>query len=208
MYIPPAFKIDDDATLRTFIERNSFAIVVTESDSGLFASHLPILLTDNNGALSLSGHMAIANPQWRHFESGKEVLCVFSGPHSYVSPSWYQTAPAVPTWNYAAVHVYGRPGVVSDPNQLAAILDETIRRYEGGNAGEYGRSLPPEYRARMMAGIVGFQIEISRIEGKFKLGQNRSPEDLGGVFNALHSSNDPEARKLAGFMQEQGIAGC
>lgn len=208
MYIPSAFKIEDGERLRAFIEANAFATVISESSNRLFASHLPLLLEGKpDGGAFLSGHLALANPQSRDFETGKEVLCVFQGPHSYISPAWYQTSPAVPTWNYAAVHVYGRPSLITDQTRLAAVLDETIRRYEGGNAEAYQVSLPPEYRAKMMKGIVGFQITISRIEGKFKLGQNRSPEDVASVYEQLRASSSPDARGLADFMREQGFAG-
>lgn len=201
MYIPPAFRIEDAAKLAAFIQRHSFATLITHDGAAPFASHLPILLRPVAGAHGvLVSHMARANPQWQHFASGSEALAIFHGPHSYVSPSWYQTEPAVPTWNYATVHAYGVPSMINDHDRVASLLRETVSLYEASFEQPWSGDLPDDYREKMMRGIVAFEIPIARLEGKFKLGQNRSTADLQGVFNALAHSADPDSRALAQIM--------
>jgi len=204
MYLPPAFKIDDPAKIARFIAHNSFATVVTPGDGGLFASHLPLL--HDAASNRLLGHLARANPQWRHFAGGGEVLAIFGGPHAYISPRWYETTPAVPTWNYGVVHVYGAPRVMTDEAELADVLQRTIRFYEGDGPEAWRGDLPAEFRQRMMKGIVGFAIAITRVEAKFKLGQNRSPADAAGMLAALSRSPRAGDRELAEFMRQEGWA--
>jgi transcriptional regulator len=148
--------------------------------------------------------MARANPQWQHFLNGQEVLVIFQGPHAYISPSWYKTSPAVPTWNYAAVHAYGMPALITDETRLLALLRETIATYERSFPLPWPGDLPEEFRDRMMRGVVGFEIPLSRIEGKFKLGQNRSAEDRQSIYEALLDSADPTSRALAEMMLPEG----
>lgn len=200
MYIPASFRIDDRQTLNDFIESHAFATVVSVQDGVPFASHIPMLL-DRTGNVLL-GHMARANPQWRHFESGDEVLAIFTGPHAYVSPSWYSNSPAVPTWNYAAVHVYGVPRLIS-PDRTALAVDMLVRKYEAHRETPWPNELPDEFRKRMLAAIVGFEIPMARIEGKFKLGQNRSDEDQFGMLRGLRNDG-PEATALANFIDRNG----
>ena len=152
---------------------------------------------------SLIGHVARANPQWRHFAGGVEALAIFTGPHAYISPSWYQTPSMVPTWNYVAVHVYGLPRVVEDTAAFAEILRLTIDEYEAGRPTPWREELPADYKAAMMKAIVGFEIEITRVEAKFKLSQNRKPEDIAGAATALSQSANQTERALAAMMQEQ-----
>jgi transcriptional regulator len=147
--------------------------------------------------------MARANPQWQHFANGQEVLTVFHGPHSYISPSWYETELAVPTWNYVAVHAYGSPQLIEDETELQTLLQETIDTYEASFPISWKGDLPEDFRAKLIKAIVGFEIPISRIEGKFKLGQNRSPEDLQGVFQALSNSTSENDQELAKIMTHE-----
>jgi len=201
MYIPPAFRIEDAAKLAAFIQRHSFATLITHDGAAPFASHLPMLLRPDAGPHGvLVSHMARANPQWQHFASGSEALAIFHGPHSYISPSWYQTEPAVPTWNYATVHAYGVPSMISDHDRVASLLRETVSLYEASFEQPWPGDLPDDYREKMMRGIVAFEIPIARIEGKFKLGQNRSMADTQGVFDALSHSADADSRALAQIM--------
>jgi transcriptional regulator len=201
MYIPPAFRIEDAAKLAAFMQRHSFATLITHDGAAPLANHLPMLLRADAGAHGvLVSHMARANPQWQHFASDSEALAVFHGPHSYISPSWYQTEPAVPTWNYATVHAYGVPSIIHDHERVASLLRETVSLYEASFQQPWPGDLPDDYREKMMRGIVAFEIPIARIEGKFKLGQNRSTADLQGVFDALSHSADPDSRALAQIM--------
>ncbi len=201
MYIPPAFRVDDPSTLASFIREHSFATVVSWGEGVLFASHLPVLYRPEDGSSgTLVSHMARANPQWRHFESGGEVLVMFHGPHAYISPTWYQTQLAVPTWNYAAVHVYGVPSLLSDHDAVVRLLSETIAAYEGTRERPWTGELPDDFRDKLVQGIVAFEIPISRLEGKFKLGQNRSPEDQQGVFDALSRSGNADSLAVVKMM--------
>jgi transcriptional regulator len=201
MYIPPAFRVEDAGKLSAFIQRYSFATLITCDGATPFASHLPIIFRPEAGSQGmLLSHMARANPQWRHFGPGKEALVVFHGPHSYISPSWYQTEPAVPTWNYAAVHAYGVPAVFSEHERVVSLLREMVSTFESGFERPWPGNIPEEYRDKLIHGIVAFEIPLSRLEGKFKLGQNRSLADNQSVFDALSQSDDQDSRALAQLM--------
>jgi len=201
MYIPSAFQIEDADKLTQFMRQHSFATLITQDATAPFASHLPVLIDSSVGEQgTLLSHMARANPQWRHFASGNEVLTIFQGPHSYISPSWYQTKLAVPTWNYSSVHAYGVPQIIEEQDRVAALLDKLVTTYEAPFAEPWSGDLPAEFRDRLIQGIVAFEIPITRIEGKFKLGQNRSPEDLQRAYAALSQSDNASSRDLARMM--------
>jgi transcriptional regulator len=201
MYVPASSRVDDFATLAAFIRQHPFATLVT-SDSGVpFASHLPILLRqDSSGDAMLVSHMARANPQWQHFASGLEALAIFHGPHAYVSPAWYTVQPAVPTWNYATVHVYGKPRVITEHERVVQLLADTVTTFESPREQPWSGDIPVDYRDKLIAGIVAFEIPVRRIEGKFKLSQNRSAEDVQGVIEALSESVDADGRAIATMM--------
>ena len=201
MYIPPAFRVEDASKLAAFIQHHSFATLVTHDGHAPFASHLPMLLHPEAGAHgTLVAHMARANPQWQHFDAVSEVLAIFHGPHSYISPSWYRTDRAVPTWNYAMVHAYGVPRLITDPVLVNSLLQETVSAYEAGFRQPWPETISADYQNQLIKGIVAFDIRITRLEGKFKLGQNRSPADIQGVFKALSSAEDSDSRALAEMM--------
>jgi len=202
MYSPDQFKVHDPATLAAFMRRHSFATIVTHDGELPHATHMPVLLREGEGPHgTLVSHMARANPQWRHFEEGREALVIFQGPHAYVSPAWYTTTPAVPTWNYTAVHAYGIPRIVTNHERFARMLHELVEFYEAPRAERWDGEMPEEYRDRMMKGIVGVEFEITRLEGKFKLSQNR-PQDLPGVIAALAASRDQTDRETAAAMEQ------
>ena len=203
MYSPDHFKVDDPAILAAFMARHSFATIVTHDGQASHATHMPVLLDRDRGPQgTLISHMARANPQWRHFESGQEVLVIFTGPHAYVSPAWYDSAPAVPTWNYTAVHAYGIPRVVTDQERFAGMLHELVEFHEAPRADRWHGEMPEEFRDRLMKGIVGVEIEITRLEGKFKLSQNRSDADRAGVIATLAASTDQADRDTAEMMSQ------
>jgi transcriptional regulator len=209
MYIPSYFRVNDAGKIAAFIRHYSFATFITEEGGAPFASHLPMLFRPETGSHgTLLSHMARANPQWQHFVSGREALAVFHGPHGYVSPSWYQTEPAVPTWNYAVVHAYGVPKVFSDRERVVSLLRETVSVYESPFERPWPGNLPDDYRDKMMQGIVAFEIPVTRMEGKFKLGQNRSAADTQGVFDALSRSDDADSRALAQLMRTECSPNC
>jgi transcriptional regulator len=201
MYIPTAFRVEDASKLAAFIQLHSFATLITHDGNAPFASHLPMLFRpDAGGHGTLVSHMARANPQWQHFASGGEVLAIFHGPHSYISPSWYQTKLAVPTWNYATVHAYGVPKIISEHERVVSILRETVSAYEASFEQPWPGDLPDDFRDKLMLGIVAFEIPVTRIEGKFKLGQNRPAADTQGVFDALSRSADTDSLAVARMM--------
>ena len=205
MYIPSAFRVDDAAKLAAFVQSHSFATLVTHDGAAPFASHLPMIFrpgAGNHG--TLLSHMARPNPQWEHFGTGNEALVIFNGPHSYISPSWYKTKPAVPTWNYAAVHAYGVPAIFQDHERIVALLRETISTYESSFERPWGDELPDNYRDKLIQNIVAFEIPVARLEGKFKLGQNRPPADIQSVFDTLSRSDDPDSQALSRLMLAEG----
>jgi len=207
MYIPLPFNVRDPGRLAQFVQHHSFATVISQAEEGVpFASHVPILYNPQpKPSGCLQGHLAKANPQWRHFRNDREVLVIFHGPHAYVSPRWYVTARAVPTWNYAAVHAYGRPNLITDEARLEQLVKQMIRFYEGEVEDAWAGDLPADYLSKQLNAIVGFEIAITRLEGKFKLGQNRSPVDMARVCAALSQSPQPGDRLMAEFMKAEGL---
>ena len=206
MYIPASFRVDDAETIAAFIQRYGFATLVTNAEQTPFATHLPMQLIREAGDSGiLVGHLARANPQWQHFGAGHEVLAIFQGPHSYISPSWYTVSESVPTWNYAAVHVYGIPRVIEDRERVDSILNDLIDFYERDFEQPWKPVLSPAYRDKMVKAIVAFEIRITRIEAKFKLGQNRNADDIRSVFETLENADDQDANQLAELMRRQNL---
>ena len=203
MYVPKHFEVTDTAWCHALMRAQSFALMITADDTGApFATHLPILVDERRGPLgTLRGHVARANPHWRHLAAGRPTLVVFSGAHAYVSPSWYATHPAVPTWNYVAVHASGTGALVEDAEQVRTLLADLVHVYEspGPEAWSF-EALPADYVAGMQRGIVAFEIPIARLEGKAKLSQNRDAVDRGRTREALAASADPVARAVAALM--------
>jgi transcriptional regulator len=203
VYVPTAFDQSDLPTLFRFVEQHSFAVLCSVQEDGVpFASHLPLLL-DRTAAPrgALVGHMARANPQWRHAD-GRAVLAVFHGPHAYVSPSWYEAEEVVPTWNYAAVHATGILRAVHDRDALLKIVGDTVARYEGNRSRPWQLGEPDTYLERMLRGIVGFRIEIAAIEGKWKLSQNQPAERREKVRRALREQGGEDAQAVADLMEQ------
>jgi transcriptional regulator len=196
MFIPASFRVDDRETLLAFLGRYGFATLVSVYQGELHATHVPLVVDQENGLLL--GHLARGNPQWNGF-GDTESLAIFMGPHAYVSPTWYTTNPAVPTWNYAAVHVYGVPRLLS-PEKTRDVLDLTVRKYESGRQFPWPNDLPDDFRQRLLAGVIGFEMPLTRIEGKYKLGQNRSAADQAGMLHGLHNEG-VESRLLAEFIE-------
>jgi transcriptional regulator len=197
MYTPKAFAVSDVSVLNDFMVSNSFATLISTVNGLPFATHLPLILDRTESPQgTLLGHMARANPHWRAFDGQQEALAIFHGPHAYISPSWYTTSPAVPTWNYAVVHVSGAPRVVDDIEWLSRFVDRLVTIYEAGRAQPWLGVLPAEFKSDLLKAIVGFAMPIERVEGKFKLGQNRPVADQQGVVRHLEASTDPVAQAL------------
>jgi transcriptional regulator len=204
MYIPTSFGVSDEATVLSFIDRYSFSTIVTSSSSdGMIVSHVPVLLKRSGDGSVLLGHVARANEHWRYFDGTTQALAIFQGPHGYVSPSWYAGAPAVPTWNYAVVHAYGRPRATEDRQAACAILEALVEKYENHRSYPWRtKGLPQDFYEQMVDRIVAFEMPIDKIESKFKLGQNRSQEDREGTISGLVAEGSPEAASLAAFMRQ------
>jgi len=200
MYVPPHFVVDDPATLREFIDRHPFGLLISQQDLAPFATHLPFLL-DPPGLLL--GHVARQNPQWRQL-AGQQVLCVFHGPHAYVSPTWYEAEKVVPTWNYVAVHVYGRARLIEDPDSLVALVARLTDRFERELPMPWSFDPNEPFVRKMATQIVGFMVDIDRIEGKWKLNQNHPGERRRRVVAALREQGYEDAREIADLM-ERGL---
>lgn len=201
MYVPPSFREDQPEKLHEFIKSYSFGTLFSGAESNLQASHLPFLLDEKAGTQGiLTGHMAKANTHWQTL-SDKEVLVVFQGPHVYISPSWYEEPETVPTWNYVAVHVYGKYVSVTDENKLWQILEKTVGVYEAAMPKPWDmKELPEAFFEKMLKMIVGFEIPISRIEGKWKLSQNHSETRRQKVVQALEKQGKPNGLEIARLM--------
>ncbi|WP_416421615.1 FMN-binding negative transcriptional regulator [Pseudomonas sp. App30] len=208
MYLPAAFHDQDIERLQQQMQDCRLAIVVTHGDSGLQASHVPLLLDRAAGPFgTLRGHLARANPQWQDLANGSEALVIFSGADAYVSPNFYPSkaehGKAVPTWNFLAVHATGTAEVFSDAERLRALVSQLTDRHEAGQAKPWAvNDAPADYLQSMLKAIVGFELPISRLEGKRKLSQNRSAEDIAGVRQGLAASIDPLDNAVAQLMSE------
>ena len=201
MYIPKHNRIEDRAAIAALIRRFSFGTLVTQGPGGLVATHLPFLFDPSAGLQGkLVAHMARANPQWKNFAQ-TEVLVIFQGEHGYISPTWYVNSPAVPTWNYQAVHAYGVPAIIAEPQRILGTMREIVEQYESADSSYRIDRLPEPYRDRMLAGIVAFEIELTRADAKSKLSQNMKSEDVLGAIKGLEESGRAESLRLAAAMR-------
>lgn len=206
MYLPSAFRQDDLAELHAQIQASPFALLTSAGAAGVQASHLPLLLAPDEGEFgTLYGHFARANPHWRDLQDDAEALAVFSGPDAYISPGWYpakaEHGKVVPTWNYIAVHARGPVELIEEPERLLQIVSRLSDQHESGRERPWAVSdAPREYLDSMLRAIVGFALPIRRLEGTWKLGQNRSAADQQGVRDGLASSPSPGDRELAARM--------
>jgi transcriptional regulator len=204
VYIPEFNRVEDRAVALSFMQANPFAILISATGDGPFATHLPILAREVDGHLQLRGHVAKANPHWKSINQDQESLAIFHGPHAYISPSLYEIPESVPTWNYAAVHVYGKGTVFTEEGQLNQFLQELIAQFDSSYAARWP-SLSQQYRSRMVQHIVGFEIFATRLETKFKLSQNRTKAEQENVIKELASSSDSAAAAVATLMKDRGL---
>lgn len=202
MYIPPHFAETDPEVLAAVLREHNFGTLITAGPQGLFASHLAFVPDPARPLERLYGHMARANPHWRNIGDGIEALAIFQGPHAYVSPSWYRTRPRVPTWNYIAVHVYGRVHLRTRLEQVLETLALTVRHQEEGRPEPWRMAdLPEDYVATMAKGVVAIELVVSRVEGKFKLSQNVPRVDQEGAIAGLMAEGDALSRATAAAMR-------
>src|SRR5271163_774033 len=202
VYLPPHFTETDETVLLAHIERYDFGLLITQRD-GLIASQVPFLAERRDGKLHLLGHLARPNPQCAALDGG-EALAIFTGPHAYISPSWYATGPAVPTWNYASVHAYGVARAIADKDWLNDLLRRLSERHEAREPAPWRmQDQPAPFLDGMLGGIIGFEIAVSRLEGKFKLSQNRPATDRPRIVAALEARDDAESHGIARLMRER-----
>ena len=204
MYIPSYNLEDDPETLVAFMQQHSFATLVSSLDGTLVATHIPVVTQVVGESITLYSHVARANPQWEAFGEA-ESLVIFSSPHAYISPTLYEKRESVPTWNYVAVHAYGTPHAFTfknDRKATEAMMDLMMDAYEPAYR-EQWESLPEKYRHGMMNGIVGFELPVTRLEGKYKLSQNRPAGDQKNVARGLRDHADPTVANVGELMDEQ-----
>jgi transcriptional regulator len=225
MYIPRLFHETDWPVIKRVIEENSFGTVVTCNAGQPTATHVPLRLVEAaDGTAKLQGHFSKANPHWRLFQQDEDKqnendlasrsLVIFSGPDSYVSPRWYDHV-NVPTWNYVAVHVYGKPRLITDPAEMHEMMKGLVDRYEGhpdkaqadaeteaGNRYTLD-GLPPDFLASQMKGIVGFEISVDEIQASFKLSQNRDQKNYDNVVAELRKSDNQKSQDVAQIMSDR-----
>jgi len=204
MYIPQPFRETRPEVLNEIIRQHSFATLVSRLEGELIATHLPILLDESRGPNgTLMAHMARANPHWHAFAQRAESLAIFVGPHAYISPGWYSSEVAVPTWNYAAVHAYGVVSLLEDPARVRDLLEATVGTFESGFAAPWSTArIPEDYVTNLARGIVAFEMPIEKIEGKRKLSQNRPVTDAEGAAAGLRAQGDPVGLQVAELMTD------
>ena len=203
MFRPPFTRVDDPRRIHAFVRGYPFGILITSGEDGApYATHIPFLVRATAEGSTLIGHVAKANPHWKYWNGQRAALVIFNGPYGYVSPSWYGEQPAVPTWNYIAVHAYGRPRAQTNEAESWPLLAAQVETFEAGREPPWRPDLPADYRAKMLAGIGGVSIPVERWDGKFKLSQNRSEADRERVTARLEASAYPSDRELGQFMRE------
>jgi transcriptional regulator len=204
VYIPEHFRNEDRSIAVRFMRANPFAILVSSSNDGPFATHVPVIIREAGSDLTIRGHVAKSNPHWRHLEAEPGCLMIFHGPHAYISPSNYDTPEAVPTWNYGAVHIYGTATTFAEPEHLLDMLQDLIPIFDATYEQQWA-SLSEAYRQRMLNHIVGFEIAVTRLEAKFKLSQNRTRKEQQQIIDSLRVASDTAVAGTAGLMCEHGL---
>ena len=213
MYLPKMFEENDSERLQAFIRRHPLATLVSNDAKGLNADHIPMLVeTGAGGVTLLRGHVARANPLWRNLGTGAPVLAIFQDAGGYITPSWYatkaETGKVVPTWNYVAVHVQGSARAVDDPDWLQAFLTRLTSANESARAQPWKLTdAPAEYIATQLKAIVGIEVEVAHMAGKWKSSQNRVARDIDGVISGLRGRGDPDSLRMAADVAERRPAG-
>src|SRR5689334_9754864 len=203
MYIPEFNRIEDQAIALAFMRANPFAILVSNNDGTPFATHLPVIVTEASGQITVRAHVAKANPHWKMLEQNDSLL-IFHGPHAYISPALYEIRESVPTWNYATVHAHGRGKILHADRDKHQVLAELIAQFDSSYLNQWN-SFDEQYRSRMLKHIVAFEIAVSRVETKFKLSQNRTKTEQENVIQALEVNPDSAISGVAELMRRRGL---
>jgi transcriptional regulator len=201
MYVPKYNQMEDRAALLAYMRAYSFAALATSGPGGLTATHLPFVIEEEGGRITLLAHMAKANPQWRDFAAGAEALVIFMQPHAYVSPRLYDSRQNVPTWNYVAVHAYGRPVLIEERAAKIELQQKLIRQHDAGYLTQMAE-LPDSYLDAKLAAIVSFSLAATRIDARYKLSQDKNPAERERIARELEASGDSVAAETARLMRE------
>ncbi len=203
MYIPKNNLNENIEDVKSFIDKNGFAILVSQMQDKLWATHIPLQLSTNENSKNiLVGHIAKANPQWKYFDTKTEVMAIFLGVHSYISSSWYQE-PNVPTWDYLAVHIYGNLSIISD-EKLYQSLESLVNKYEKYSENPMTmQKIPAKMMETDLQGVVGFEILITDVHAKKKLSQNRNDKDYSNIIHELEKKSDSQSREVAQEMKKE-----
>jgi len=203
MYIPKLYREEDREGIVEFLKGNGFPALVSYDGEKLIATHLPVEVFENeDGSLTLFGHMSRANPQWKSFGE-QEVLLIFQGAHTYISPRWYNHV-NVPTWNYVTVHVYGKAHIL-EGEELYGLLSRLVAKHEG-HTGYSMEGLPAEFVEKEMKGVAGFAIEVTRIDAASKLSQNRDDESYASIVRELEARGDDVSAEIAEEMRRRRLS--
>jgi transcriptional regulator len=202
MFMPDHFRVEDVTEMHALMRAHPFAALVSMTPSGLYGTHLPTVLKNEGPNGTIECHLARANPHWKDLAKGEEAMMIFQGAEGYITPNWYatkaQTGKAVPTWNYAIVHAYGRPAIMNDTDWLRRHVTELSDQQERTEGHPWKVSDAPEsYVDVMLRGIVGFRFEITRLEGKSKMSQNRETQDRLGVIDGLKARASGDDLEIA-----------
>ncbi len=201
MYTPKLYREEDRTKIIEFLRQNEFATLVTHDGEKPTASHLLTEVFEAGEQIIVNGHMSRANPMWKTFATSNEVLLIFQGAHTYISPTWYNHV-NVPTWNYQAVHLYGKPRIIENHEEAYQILKRLIDRHEVASHYKM-ETLPQDFVEKEIKGIVAFQIEATRIEANYKLSQNRNDEDYQNIVANLEAREDEMSHGVAEAMRRQ-----
>lgn len=201
MYIPNHFKQQNLEEIKSFLQQNSFGILVSQVNNKPWATHIPLELDKNSyGEDVLTGHISKGNKQWKEFDKNEEVLAIFNGPHTYISSSWYDHE-NVPTWNYIAVHVYGKIRII-EGNELITSLKKLVNKYEATSKNPVAvERMSEKFLKSELKGIVGFEITVTEIQAAYKLSQNRDDKNKERIIYELESRHDNASKKIAEHMK-------
>ena len=202
MYVPKYNQMEDRGALLAYMRAYSFAALATSGPGGLAATHLPFVIEEEAGRITLLAHMARANPQWRDFAAGPDALVIFMQPHAYVSPRLYDSRQNVPTWNYVAVHAYGRPLLIEERADKLELQRKLIRQYDPGYLAQMAE-LSESYLDARLAAIVSFSLVVTRFDARYKLSQDKNPAERERIARELEASGDGVAADTARLMREQ-----
>jgi transcriptional regulator len=199
MHIPKLYREEDREKIVAFLKQNNFPALVSFDGERPVATHLPVEVVEHKDGLTLYGHMSRANPQWKHLD-GQEVLFIFQGAHTYISPLWYNHV-NVPTWNYQIVHVYGKVRELQG-DDLFGLLSRLVKTHEPSSTYRL-EELPPDFVQKEMKGVFGFAMEVTRLDAGYKLSQNRNDEDHANIVTRLNQREDEDSKQVAEAMRQQ-----